>query len=52
VAARIEDYGSQLLDASLLMILLVGFLSARDPRMLATVEAMRKHLTGEGLVAR
>jgi GH15 family glucan-1,4-alpha-glucosidase len=34
------------------MIPLVGFLPATDPRMLGTVEAIRRHLTSDGLVAR
>jgi len=34
------------------MIPLVGFLPAADPRMLGTVEAIRKHLMSDGLVAR
>jgi GH15 family glucan-1,4-alpha-glucosidase len=48
----IQYYGSKLLDASLLMIPLVGFLPATDPRMLGTVEAIRQHPTSDGLVAR
>jgi GH15 family glucan-1,4-alpha-glucosidase len=34
------------------MIPLVGFLPATDPHMLGTVEAIRQHLTSDGLVAR
>ncbi len=52
LGAFVQSYGSKLLDASLLMIPLVGFLPATDPRMLGTVEAIRKHLTRDGLVAR
>ena len=52
IGAFVQYYGSKLLDASLLMIPLVGFLPAKDPRMLGTVEAIRKHLTSDGLVAR
>ena len=47
-----QYYGSKLLDASLLMIPLVGFLPAKDPRVLGTVEAIRRRLTTDGLVAR
>jgi GH15 family glucan-1,4-alpha-glucosidase len=52
IGAFVQSYGSTLLDASLLMIPLVGFLPATDPRMLGTVEAIRRHLTSDGLVAR
>ena len=34
------------------MIPLVGFLPAKDPRVLGTVEAIRRRLTSDGLVAR
>jgi GH15 family glucan-1,4-alpha-glucosidase len=50
--AFVQSYGSKLLDASLLMIPLVGFLPATDPRMLGTVRAIRRHLVTDGLVAR
>src|SRR5262245_20718703 len=52
LGAFVQYYGSKLLDASLLMIPLVGFLPATDPRVLGTVEAIRSHLTTDGLVAR
>ncbi|MGH7347382.1 MAG: glycoside hydrolase family 15 protein, partial [Candidatus Rokuibacteriota bacterium] len=52
MGAFVQHYGSKLLDASLLLIPLVGFLPATDPRMLGTVAAIRKHLTSDGLVAR
>ena len=52
VGAFVQYYGSQLLDASLLMIPLVGFLPADDPRVLRTVKAIQKHLMSDGLVAR
>jgi GH15 family glucan-1,4-alpha-glucosidase len=48
----VQYYGSKLLDASLLMIPLVGFLPARDPRMLGTVSAIQEHLVTDGFVAR
>ena len=48
-----QYFGSDDLDASALMMPLVGFLSATDPRMLATIEAIAEHLTHErGLVYR
>jgi GH15 family glucan-1,4-alpha-glucosidase len=45
--------GSDALDASNLMMPIVGFLPADDPRMLATIEAVEARLTDErGLVYR
>jgi GH15 family glucan-1,4-alpha-glucosidase len=40
------------LDASLLMLPLVGFLPPEDPRIRGTVAAIEKHLMNNGLVAR
>jgi GH15 family glucan-1,4-alpha-glucosidase len=48
----VQSYGSKRLDASLLMIPLVGFLPATDPRMRGTVEAISHGLCTEGLVLR
>jgi GH15 family glucan-1,4-alpha-glucosidase len=50
--AFVQYYGSDLLDASLLMMPLVGFLPASDPRMVATVEAIRRELMVGGLINR
>jgi GH15 family glucan-1,4-alpha-glucosidase len=47
-----QFYGSDLLDASLLMIPQVGFLPAEDPRVRATVEAVQRHLSHDGFVYR
>lgn len=44
--------GGGSLDASLLLMPLVGFLPADDPRMVGTVEAIRSRLTVDGLVLR
>jgi GH15 family glucan-1,4-alpha-glucosidase len=45
--------GSTALDASNLMMAIVGFLPATDPRMLATIDAIEKRLTDDrGLVYR
>jgi GH15 family glucan-1,4-alpha-glucosidase len=52
MGAFVQFYGSKLLDASLLMIPLVGFLPAKDPRVLGTVKAIQQHLASDGLVAR
>ncbi|WP_369795005.1 glycoside hydrolase family 15 protein [Kitasatospora sp. NRRL B-11411] len=40
------------MDASLLLIPLVGFLPADDERVVATVEAIQRDLTEDGLVLR
>ena len=47
-----QSYGSDLLDASLLRIPLVGFLPPDDPRVIGTVEAVQKGLVQEGMVKR
>ncbi len=47
-----QAYGSEQLDASLLMIPLVGFLPATDPRVAGTVQAIRRELVFGGLVYR
>lgn len=52
VGAFVQSYGSKALDASLLMIPLVGFLPATDPRMRGTVAAIERGLMVDGLVAR
>ena len=50
--AFVQSYGSKLLDASLLMMPLVGFLPASDPRVRGTVAAIERHLVRDGFVAR
>ncbi len=47
-----QYYGSDDLDASLLMIPLVGFLPAHDPRMRGTIEAVERELVEGGFVLR
>ncbi|MBL8799504.1 MAG: glycoside hydrolase family 15 protein [Planctomycetia bacterium] len=47
-----QYYGSGTVDASLLMIPLVGFLPATDPRMLGTVAAIERRLVRHGFVDR
>jgi GH15 family glucan-1,4-alpha-glucosidase len=47
-----QFYGSDALDASLLMMPLVGFLPARDERVRNTVEAIERELMEDGLVLR
>jgi GH15 family glucan-1,4-alpha-glucosidase len=48
----VQSYGSQCLDASLLMLPLVGFLPPTDPRIKRTIAEIEKHLVFDGLVAR
>ena len=48
----VQSYGAKEIDASLLLLPLVGFLPARDPRMAGTVRAVEKHLLADGFVAR
>ncbi|HWO41422.1 MAG TPA: glycoside hydrolase family 15 protein [Candidatus Eisenbacteria bacterium] len=48
----VQYYGGKELDASLLMIPLVGFLPASDPRVRGTVEAIERGLMAEGFVLR
>ncbi len=51
--AFVQSYGSDKLDASLLMICLVGFLPASDPRVRGTIEAIERELADdEGFVNR
>ncbi len=47
-----QYYGSDQLDASLLMIPLVGFLPAHDPRVRGTIEAVERELVEGGFVLR
>jgi GH15 family glucan-1,4-alpha-glucosidase len=48
----VQYYGSKELDASLLMIPLVGFLPADDPRVAGTVAAIERDLLRDGFVLR
>lgn len=48
----VQSYGATELDASLLMIPLVGFLPAEDPRVVGTVEAIQRELMRDGFVQR
>ena len=50
--AFVQSYGTPDLDASLLMIPMVGFLPADDPRVQGTVAAIERELTIDGLVRR
>jgi GH15 family glucan-1,4-alpha-glucosidase len=48
----VRAYGSEQLDASLLLMPVVGFLPGSDPRVKGTVEAIERELMKEGLVLR
>jgi GH15 family glucan-1,4-alpha-glucosidase len=48
----VQSYGSSETDASLLMLPLVGFLPATDPRMVGTVRYIEQTLVDGGLVRR
>jgi GH15 family glucan-1,4-alpha-glucosidase len=52
VGAFVQSFDSRELDASLLLIPLVGFLPATDPRVRSTVKAIQRDLTRDGLVRR
>jgi GH15 family glucan-1,4-alpha-glucosidase len=48
----VEHYGSKRLDAAVLLLPVVGFLPADDPRMLGTVAAIERKLFKDGPVLR
>ena len=48
----VQAYGSDQLDASLLMVPCVGFLPVSDPRIAATIAAIERRLLRDGLVMR
>ena len=48
----VQAYGSTRMDASLLLLPLVGFLPPSDPRIKATVREIEKRLLHKGLVQR
>jgi GH15 family glucan-1,4-alpha-glucosidase len=48
----VESYGSQLLDASILLMPAVGFLPATDPRVRGTIAAIEKYMMRDGFVMR
>jgi GH15 family glucan-1,4-alpha-glucosidase len=47
-----QSYGSEALDASMLLLPHTGFLPARDPRVVGTVAAIEKSLVRDGFVLR
>jgi len=50
--AFMQSYGGNTLDASVLMMPLVGFLPVTDPRVKGTIESIERHLTADGFVMR
>lgn len=52
INAFVQYYGCKQLDASLLMLPLVGFLPATDPKMLGTVDAIQRNLSRDGFIDR
>ncbi len=48
----VQSYGSTALDASLLLIAIVGFLPPQDPRIVGTLAAIERGLLRHGLVLR
>ncbi len=47
-----QSYEDELLDASSLMLSMVGFIDGDDPRMLSTIDATLEHLVVDGLCYR
>nr|WP_273377642.1 glycoside hydrolase family 15 protein [Actinopolymorpha pittospori] len=47
-----QSYGSRELDASLLLIPILGFLPPEDPRVVGTIDAIKSELMTNGLVVR
>jgi GH15 family glucan-1,4-alpha-glucosidase len=47
-----QSFGSTALDASLLLLPAMGFLPAADPRIRATIEAIGRDLSADGLILR
>jgi len=52
IGSFVQSYGSSDLDASLLLLPTVGFLSASDPRIRGTIAAIENRLVVDGFVIR
>jgi GH15 family glucan-1,4-alpha-glucosidase len=52
IGSFVQYYGTDLLDASLLMMPLVGFLPAEDPRIRGTLAAIEGNLMRDGFIDR
>ncbi|OKK21890.1 glucoamylase [Streptomyces sp. CB00455] len=50
--AFVQEYANTVLDASLLLMPLVGFITPNDPRWLSTLDAMGSELVSDSLVYR
>ncbi|MDX3532912.1 glycoside hydrolase family 15 protein [Streptomyces sp. MB09-01] len=50
--AFVQEYDNTVLDASLLLMPLVGFIAPKDPRWLSTLDAMDSELVSDSLVYR
>ncbi|RSS57762.1 glycoside hydrolase family 15 protein [Streptomyces sp. WAC07061] len=50
--AFVQEYDNTVLDASLLLMPLVGFIAPKDPRWLSTLDAMESELVSDSLVYR
>lgn len=48
----VQSYGGQALDASLLLLPIIGFLPATDPRIARTIAAIERDLVMDGFVMR
>jgi GH15 family glucan-1,4-alpha-glucosidase len=48
----VQAFGTQALDASLLLLPTMGFLPVSDPRIRGTIEAVERHLLVDGFVLR
>ena len=48
----VQYYGAEQLDASLLLMPMIGFLPPGDPRIRGTIEAIERELTQDGFVMR
>ncbi len=48
----VQSYGAKVVDASLLLIAIVGFLPASDPRIQGTLAAIERDLARDGFVRR
>ncbi len=52
IGAYVQSYGSSDLDASTLLMESYGFIDAKDPRFVSTVQATEKELCNDGLMYR
>ncbi len=52
VNAFVQSYGSNDLDASVLLMESYGFIQAKDPKYVSTVKAIEKELSNDGLLYR